>query len=159
MCEDNAGYVDSQGYDCSIHIGNGCLNELLYTEELGYSSEDWKDIVESCPESCGLCKSSGETWSAVPQAFAVMIVLVYSPPSCFRWMSLDEHERSIVGHLCFCCFRVGDIEAPATSICSESCAYSKDGYCNDGGSGGHNNACAIGTDCAVGFPSKNDLSK
>ena len=76
MCEDTAGYVDSQGLNCSSHID--CRNEGLFTEELGYSLEDWQDIVESCPESCGLCESSGETWSAVPQPFTVMIVLVYS---------------------------------------------------------------------------------
>ena len=80
MCEDTAGYVDSQGLNCSSHIGYDCRNEGLFTEELGYSLEDWQDIVESCPESCGLCESSGETWSAVPQPFTVMIVLVYSHP-------------------------------------------------------------------------------
>jgi hypothetical protein len=77
MCEDTAGYADSQGLNCSSHIGNDCRNEGLYTEEWGYSLEDWRDIVESCPESCGLCESSGETWSAVPQPFTVMIVQVY----------------------------------------------------------------------------------
>jgi hypothetical protein len=81
MCEDTAGYVDSQGLNCSSHIGYECRNEGLYTEESGYSLEDWQDIVESCPESCGLCESSGETWrSAVPQPFTVMIVLVHSHP-------------------------------------------------------------------------------
>ena len=79
MCEDTAGYVDSQGLDCSSHIGNDCRNEGLY-KKLGYPPEDWRDIMESCPESCGLCESSGETWSAVPQPFTVMIVLVYSHP-------------------------------------------------------------------------------
>ena len=34
------------------------------------------------------------------------------PPSCFRWMSLDE--RSDVGHFCFCRLRVCDIETPPT---------------------------------------------
>jgi hypothetical protein len=66
MCEDTAGYVDSQGLDCSTHIGFDCLNEWLNTEVLGYSLEGWLDMVESCPESCGLCESSGEIWSAVP---------------------------------------------------------------------------------------------
>jgi hypothetical protein len=61
MCEDTVGYVDSQGLDCSSNIGYDCLNEALYTEEWGYSLEDWQDIVESCLESCGLCESSGET--------------------------------------------------------------------------------------------------
>ncbi len=61
MCEDIAGYVDSQGFDCSSNIGYDCLNEALYTDEFGYSSEDWQDLVESCPESCGLCESSGDT--------------------------------------------------------------------------------------------------
>ena len=79
MCEDTAGYVDSQGLNCSSHIENDCRNLGLY-KKLGYSLEDWQDIVESCPESCGLCESSGETWSAVPQPFTVMIVLVYSHP-------------------------------------------------------------------------------
>jgi hypothetical protein len=78
MCEDTAGYVDSQGRNCSSHID--CRKEGLYTEEWGYSLEDWQDIVENCPESCGLCERSGETWSAVPQPFTVMIVLVYSHP-------------------------------------------------------------------------------
>jgi hypothetical protein len=80
MCEDTAGYVDSQGFNCRINFIYDCRNEELYTEELGYSLEDWQDIVESCPESCGLCESSGETWSAVPQPFTVMIVLVCSHP-------------------------------------------------------------------------------
>ncbi len=52
MCEDTAGYVDSQGLTCSRHIGYDCLDAWLYTKELG---------VESCLESCGLCESSGET--------------------------------------------------------------------------------------------------
>jgi hypothetical protein len=60
MCEDTAGYADSQGYDCSSNIAYDCLNEAQFTEELGYSLEDWQDLVESCPESCGLCESSGE---------------------------------------------------------------------------------------------------
>ncbi len=64
-------------------------------------------------------------------------------------MSLDE--RSDVGHFCFCRLRVGDIE------CSESCAHSKDGYCNDGGSGSDYSDCAFGTDCEVELPSKNYL--
>ncbi len=70
------------------------------------------------------------------------------PPSCFRWMSLDK--RSNVGHFCFCCLRVGDIETPPTFICSESCEYSKDGECDDGGFGYHYDLCASGTDCEVG---------
>ncbi len=49
--------------------------------------------------------------------------------------------------------RVGDIE------CSESCEYSKDGECDDGGSGSYFDDCAFGTDCEVVLPSKNDLSK
>jgi hypothetical protein len=64
MCEDTAGYANSQGYDCSSNLGFDCLNEALDTENWGYSLE------ESCPESCGLCESSGETWSAVPQPFS-----------------------------------------------------------------------------------------
>ena len=73
MCEDTAGYVDSQGYDCSGNLGYDCLNEALYTEDRGYSLDDWQDIVESCPESCGLCESSGETWSPVPPDPVLMI--------------------------------------------------------------------------------------
>ena len=81
MCvQDTAGYADSQGYDCSRNLGYDCLDVARYTEDLGYSLEDWQNIVESCPESCGLCESSGETWSAVPQQFTVMIVLIYSHP-------------------------------------------------------------------------------
>jgi hypothetical protein len=79
------------------------------------------------------------------------------PPSCFRWMSLDE--RSNVGHFSFCHLRVGDIETPPTLICAELCKYSKDGECDDGGSGSDYSNCASGTDCEVGLPSKNDLSK
>ncbi len=48
---------------------------------------------------------------------------------------------------------VGDIE------CSESCKFSKDGYCDDGSSGSDYRVCASGTDCEVGLPSKNALSK
>ena len=68
MCEDTAGYADSQGFNCSRHIGYDCLkSEALYTEEWGYSLEDWLDIVVSCLKSCGLCESSGENMeSAVP---------------------------------------------------------------------------------------------
>jgi hypothetical protein len=40
--------------------------------------------------------------------------------------------------------RGGDIE------CSESCKFSKDGYCDDGGSGSDYDVCASGTDCEVG---------
>jgi hypothetical protein len=71
MCEDTTGFVDSQGYDCSSNVGSDCLDEALFTEELGYSTEDWQDIVVSCPESCGLCESSGENMkSAVPQPYS-----------------------------------------------------------------------------------------
>jgi hypothetical protein len=35
-------------------------------------------------------------------------------------------------------------------ICSESCAYSQDGGCDDGGSGSDFDDCAFGTDCEVG---------
>jgi hypothetical protein len=72
-------------------------------------------------------------------------------------MSLDE--RSNVGHFCFCRLRVGDIVTPPTWICSESCEYSKDGKCDDGGLFSDYSNCASGTDCEVGLPSKNALSK
>jgi hypothetical protein len=49
--------------------------------------------------------------------------------------------------------RVGDIE------CSESCKWSKDGYCDDGDIGSDYGVCVFGTDCEVGLPSKKDLSK
>ncbi len=50
-----------------------------------------------------------------------------------------------------------DMEAPPTLICSESCKYSQDGDCDDGGFGSDYIACTYGTDCKVGLPSKNDL--
>jgi hypothetical protein len=78
MCEDTAGYVDSQGLDCSSHIEQDCRNDVLFTEELGYSLTDWQDIMVNCPESCGVCEGSGETWSAVSQPFTVVIVLFFS---------------------------------------------------------------------------------
>ena len=49
--------------------------------------------------------------------------------------------------------RVGEI------VCSESCKFSKDGYCDDGGSGSDYDVCAFATDCEVGLSSKNDLFK
>jgi hypothetical protein len=79
------------------------------------------------------------------------------PPSCFRWMSLDE--RSDVGHFSLCRLRVGDIETPPNFICSDKCGFRHSGYCDDGGSGSDYDVCAYGTDCEVGLPSKNDLSK
>jgi hypothetical protein len=72
-------------------------------------------------------------------------------------MPLDE--RSNVGHFCCCRLRVGDIETPPTLICSESCDYSKDGECDDGGAGSDGSYCAFGTDCEVGLLSKNGLPK
>jgi hypothetical protein len=75
------------------------------------------------------------------------------PSSCFRWISLDE--RSNVGHFCFCRLRDGGIETPPNLMCSESCEYSKDGVCDDGGSGSDYSDCAFGTDCEVRLPSKN----
>jgi len=80
MCEDTAGYV--AGYGCSSYIGYDCLNEALFTEEFGYSLEDWLDIVESCPESCGLCESIGETWS-VPSLFLFFLTTVVPSPFLF----------------------------------------------------------------------------
>jgi hypothetical protein len=151
MCEDMAGYVDSQGLNCSSHIGYDCRNKQLFTEELGYSSEDWQDMVESCPKSCGLCEGSGEAWSARATTTHCDDCTSFFPPSCFRWMSLDE--------LLLLSSVVGDIEAPPTLICSDSCEYSKSRQCNDGGSGSTSNICAFGTDCEVGLPSKNDHSK
>ena len=72
MCEDTAGFVDSLGLNCSSNFGSDCLDEALFTEEYGYSLEDWLDIVLSCPESCGLCESSGENMeSAVPQPYSL----------------------------------------------------------------------------------------
>ncbi len=59
-------------------------------------------------------------------------------------MPLDE--RSTFGYFCFRRLRVGDIEA----LCSESCEYSKDGECDDGGSGSDFDDCAFGSDCEVG---------
>ncbi len=59
---------------------------------------------------------------------------------------MSRDEPSDVGHFCFAVFvlRVGDIE------CSESCKYSKDGYCDDGGFGSDYDVCVSGTDCEVG---------
>ncbi len=69
-------------------------------------------------------------------------------------MPLDE--RSKYGHFCFCRLRVGDLETPPNLnlICSESCEDSKNGVCDDGGSGSDDSECAYGTDCEVGLPSK-----
>ncbi len=61
----------------------------------------------------------------------------------------------MLGHCCFCRLLVGDTEA----MCLESCEYSKDGVCDDGGPGSDFDDCAFGTDCEVELPSKNDLSK
>ncbi len=72
-------------------------------------------------------------------------------------MSLDE--RSNIGHFCCCRLRVGDIETAPISICMESCEYSKDGGCDDGGPSSDYDYCTFGTDCEVGLSSKNDLSK
>jgi hypothetical protein len=47
--------------------------------------------------------------------------------------------------------RGGDI------ACSDSCKFSKDGECDDGGSGSDYSHCASGTDCKV--PSEKDLSE
>jgi hypothetical protein len=47
----------------------------------------------------------------------------------------------------FCRLHVDDIEA----LCSESCESSKDGVCDDGGSGSDNDFCTFGTDCEVDF--------
>ncbi len=64
----------------------------------------------------------------------------------------------MVGYFCFCRLRVDDTEA----MCSESCEYSKDGSCDDGGTGSDFDDCAFGSDCEVGrgfLPSTNALSK
>ncbi len=53
----------------------------------------------------------------------------------------------------------GGIETRPTSMCSESCEFSKDGGCDDGGFGSDFDICPFGTDCEVWLPSKNDLSK
>jgi hypothetical protein len=72
MCEDTVGYVDSEGYDCRDQIGYDCLDRAMYARKWGYSFEGWQDMVESCPESCGLCESSGENMeSAVPQPYSL----------------------------------------------------------------------------------------
>jgi hypothetical protein len=162
MCMDTAGYVDSQGNECSSNIGFDCLkNEMLYTEEWGYSLDDWIDIVESCPKSCGLCESSGGIWSAVPQPFTVMSVLVYSHTLMFPMHGCLLMNGPMLVTFAFTVFVlvIGDIETPPTLICSESCEYSKDGYCDDGGFGSNYSECALGTDCEVWLTSKNSLSK
>jgi hypothetical protein len=78
-----------------------------------------------------------------------MIVQVYS--------HAHVSDGSNVGHFCVCRLRVGDIETTPILMCSESCGYSKDGECNDGGPGSDYIDCAFGTDCEVGLPSKKDL--
>ncbi len=75
-----------------------------------------------------------------------MIVQVYSHSHVVdRYLFMNE--RSNVDQFCFFHLLVGDVEA----ICSESCGYSKDGTCNDGGSGSDYDDCAFGTDCEVGL--------
>ena len=57
-----------------------------------------------------------------------------------------------------CLLMNGPILVTFAVECSESCNYSKDGYCDDGGSGSYYDVCLFGTDCEVGLPYKNDLS-
>jgi hypothetical protein len=70
-CVDNEDFVDAQGYSCIGTKDVNCLAEDMFTR-LGYSRDEWQDIVQNCPASCRLC--SGE------MPFTVMIVQVYSHP-------------------------------------------------------------------------------
>jgi hypothetical protein len=53
-CVDNEDFVDPQGYRCSGNKDVNCLAEDMFTR-LGYSRDDWQDIVQNCPASCQLC--------------------------------------------------------------------------------------------------------
>jgi hypothetical protein len=77
----------------------------------------------------------------------------YSHPHVSHACLLINGPMSVTFAFAVFVLRVGDIE------CSESCKFSKDGYCDDGGSSSDYDICASGTDCEVGLPSKNDLSK
>jgi hypothetical protein len=80
-----------------------------------------------------------------------MILPVYSHPHVSDGCLLTNGPMLVTFAFAVFVLRVGDIE------CSESCKFSKDGYCDDGGSGSDYSNCASGTDCEVGFPSKNDF--
>jgi hypothetical protein len=53
-CVDNENFVDAQGYSCSGNKDANCLAEDMFTR-LGYSRDEWQDIVQNCPASCRLC--------------------------------------------------------------------------------------------------------
>jgi hypothetical protein len=82
-----------------------------------------------------------------------MILPVYSHPHASDGCLLTNGPMLVTFAFAVFVLRIVDIE------CSESCKFSKDGYCDDGGSGSDYSSCAFGTDCEVGLPPKNDLSK
>jgi hypothetical protein len=82
-----------------------------------------------------------------------MILKVYSHPHVSDGCLLTNGPMLVTFAFAVFVLRIGDIE------CSESCKFSKDGYCDDGRYGSDYDVCAFETDCEVEFPSKNDLSK
>lgn len=51
-CLDTPGYIDALGYYCSDWFEFDCN---LAEEDWGYTEEEEQDVIENCPESCGLC--------------------------------------------------------------------------------------------------------
>ena len=103
------------------------------------------DLIVSPPDSTGsLCAFI---------LFNVMIVQVYSHPHVSDGCLLINGPMLVTFAFAVFFSRVGEIE------CSESCKFSKDGYCDDGDIGSDYDVCVFGTDCEVGLPSKNALSK
>jgi hypothetical protein len=87
------------------------------------------------------------TWSlCVFILFTVMIVQVYSHPHV-SYGCLSMNGPLLVTFV-FAIFVVVGID------CSESCKFSKDGYCDDGGSGSDYSDCVFATDCEVWLSSE-----
>ena len=51
----------------------------------------------------------------------------------------------------------GMLPSPSTSLCTETCGYSSDGYCDDGGISSSYSVCREGTDCQDCGPREHEL--
>ncbi len=91
-CVDNEDFVDAQGYSCSGSKYVNCFVQDMFTR-MGYSRDEWQDIVQNCPASCRFC--AGEMRYTIDDCTSLFQI------SCFRWMSLVE--RSNVRHFYICC--------------------------------------------------------
>lgn len=149
-CEDDAAWVDEVG----SHTCKDFAHNRFWCTDFGDYSEKARN---ACPVSCGLCSRALDNCECAgvnnymghgekcteEHLYSGLQWCYVSRETCPNalWSELKEINDQNLGFI-YC----GDVDF-TDEECNETCAFTDDGSCDDGGPGSDSSACPLGTDC------------